>query len=472
MYGAVGLGLGALVLSACGSPSSSGGGDHSTASTASGGGASSSGGAPGTGGAASGSGPSFGGGTFSESPPTLTPDAACAATTQMAEQVVTEVQVPVEVPVEEVIEVPVEVTVTTYLPFDMYVMYDQSGSMGGDTPVGTKWNAIEAALTGFLNDPGSDGIGVGIGYFPFVDPAAPAVCFQDSDCGAYGPCVPVLLVGYCQGADACDPSMYATPEVPIEDIPTVVPKITSSLNAHGPGGGTPTAPALQGALDYAIPWAAAHPDRKTIVVLATDGDPSGCTGNSVQDVANIAASGLTASPPVQTFVIGVGSSLTSLNSIAASGGTSQAFIVDATTGDPTQQFIDAMNAIRESVTTTETHTETQIQTHTETHMETQMQVQTTPVDCQWGIPTPPDGESFDQDQVNVQFSSDSGSPQRIGYVDSKDGCAAAEGGWYYDDNAAPSSILVCDQTCNILTAITSARVDILLGCATEPAILK
>ena len=65
-------------------------------------------------------------------------------------------------------------------------------------------------------------------------------------------------------------------------------------------------PALTGALQYARAWAAAHTDRKTVVVLATDGDPSFCSGNTVQDVANVAQAGFTATPSVETFVVGVG----------------------------------------------------------------------------------------------------------------------------------------------------------------------
>ena len=48
-----------------------------------------------------------------------------------------------------------------------------------------------------------------------------------------------------------------------------------------------------------------------------------------------------------TFVIGVGPSLSALNGIAAAGGTTSAFLVD-TSANVNQQFLDAMNAIRNS----------------------------------------------------------------------------------------------------------------------------
>ena len=378
----------------------------------------------------------------------VVPGEECFSTVSTAEQVVVETTV----------------EIVTYLPFDMYVMFDQSGSMDDETPTGTKWTDVEAALTGFLNDPSSEGIGVGIGYFPFVDPDAPVACCESADCllplpcGSFGPCVELIpgLVGYCEGADSCIPDQYATPDVPIEPITPVVPKITASLAMHGPGGGTPTGPALQGALNYAIPQAAANPDRKTIVVLATDGDPSGCVGNSVQDVANIAASGVSSTPSVETFVIGVGRSLTSLNAIAAAGGTGQAFIVDAANGDPTQQFLDALNMIRDSVTMTEIREE----------------IQTMPVPCEWVIPESPTGETFDKNKVNFDYTSGGNSAERVGYVESEADCANVDGGWYYDDANNPQIMLVCPQTCNVIQATDDTRVDISFGCETEIAVVK
>ncbi|HVU02807.1 MAG TPA: vWA domain-containing protein [Polyangiaceae bacterium] len=366
------------------------------------------------------------------------PDGGCYATVSTAEHVVTTV------------EVPVTTTVTTYKPFDMFIMYDQSGSMNDKTPKGTKWDVIKGALTGFVNDQQNADIGVGIAYFPLSPPA----------CTTSGPncnCINLFITTICipTGGGSCNAPDYAVPDVGIAPLPGVAPAIVTSVGNHGPGGGTPTAPALQGALQYAEPWAAAHPDKKTIVVLATDGDPTGCSGNAVQDVANIAATGLSATPPVQTFVIGVGSSLTSLNQIAQYGGTGQAFIVDATTGDPAQQFLDAMNKIRESSTTTETHTET----HTET--------QSTPVPCEWTIPaSPPNGGTFDKGKVNVTYAVGGGTPTSIGYVDSESACANVDQGWHYDSADAPTKVQVCSQTC---TAIQDSTVSLAFGCETVKA---
>jgi hypothetical protein len=92
--------------------------------------------------------------------------------------------------------------------------------------------------------------------------------------------------------------------------------------------------------------------------------------------------------------------------------------------------------------------------------------------CEWEIPPPPAGETFDKNKVNVQFSSGGGAPQDLGYVPSAADCAAAQGGWYYDDANNPTKIYVCPETCAVLQGVTDAKIDILFGCATKPAVPK
>jgi Mg-chelatase subunit ChlD len=137
-------------------------------------------------------------------------------------------------------------------------------------------------------------------------------------------------------------SDYSMPDVPIQQLPPVAPMIQMSLQAHGPGGGTPTYPALQGAYQYATSWAKMNPGRRTVLVLATDGEPTGCGNtNNVQQIAtDLVAPALAGMPSISTFVIGVGSSLGSLNQLAQAGGTNMAFIVD-TGGDEGQRDLHA-----------------------------------------------------------------------------------------------------------------------------------
>src|SRR4051812_25479664 len=76
------------------------------------------------------------------------------------------------------------------IPLDMYVMLDVSGSMlepTADATV-TKWDAVSSALTDFVGDPASAGIGMGLQVFPIQHPDAPGACKSDNECGQFGPC--------------------------------------------------------------------------------------------------------------------------------------------------------------------------------------------------------------------------------------------------------------------------------------------
>jgi hypothetical protein len=93
-------------------------------------------------------------------------------------------------------------------------------------------------------------------------------------------------------------------------------------------------------------------------------------------------------------------------------------------------------------------------------------VGTARIDCQWQIPEPKAGESFDHGRVNVRYVPSGGaSTLNIGHVPDARHCAA--GGWYYDNPEAPQNISVCPSTCAVLQRDASARVDVLFGCATD-----
>src|SRR5262249_23558572 len=205
-------------------------------------------------------------------------------------------------------------------------------------------------------------------------------------------CVSIGIGCLClpTGGGSCNVPDYSKADVPIQLLPGVAQAIITSLGNHKPGGGTPTSAALQGAVNYATTWAQAHTDHRTIIVFATDGDPSACDTN-ITNISNIAAGALTGTPSISTYVIGVGNSLTNLNAIAMGGGTGQAFLVD-TGADVNQQFIDAMNGIRGQT-----------------------------LGCQFVMPKP-DAGVVDPGQVNVSFSG-SGGGQTLNRVNDAGSCA-------------------------------------------------
>ena len=89
--------------------------------------------------------------------------------------------------------------------------------------------------------------------------------------------------------------------------------------------------------------------------------------------------------------------------------------------------------------------------------------------CEWEIPAPPDGAAFEPDAVNVEFSDGMGGGFQVGAVASASDCPNVVDGWYYDDPADPTVILACPQTCEKLQAFLQGTIDIIFGCATEPA---
>ncbi len=391
-------------IAACGSKSKTtlGGNDTPGGGNSSGGDDSTSSGSGG--GSGGGSNSSGGTGLFNETDGgttgtiMLTPDAACAFSSQMGQQ----------------------------QALDAYMMLDYSASMQMDG----KWTGVTGAINSFVQEPTS-GISVGLQYFA---QSAPPPADAGAAAGLF-----CLIPAVC---DSCDPAAYAKPEIEISPLPGVASQITASLAAHTtPNTATPTGPALQGAIDHATTWANAHPSDATIVILATDGDPSECgsatsTASLLSQVEAIAAAGVAATPKILTFVIGVGTETANLNGIAQAGGTGSAFIVD-TSQNVTMQFLTALNKIRGAA-----------------------------LGCQYKIPVPDSG-TVNTGEVNVQFTATGGKPLLVPQVASQSQCPASGNAWYYDNAANPTEILLCTSTCG--TVATGGTVDVLTGCQTVMA---
>ncbi|MCH9683024.1 MAG: hypothetical protein K0V04_16430, partial [Deltaproteobacteria bacterium] len=95
-------------------------------------------------------------------------------------------------------------------------------------------------------------------------------------------------------------------------------------------------------------------------------------------------------------------------------------------------------------------------------------LQGTPLSCEYSIPEPPAGQTFDPMRVNVEYEDD-GELFALGYVEDAAACEDAGAGWYYDDPAAPTTIHVCPFTCGVFNTIESGSIEIVFGCATVPA---
>lgn len=391
----------------------------------------------------------------------------------------------------------------------------------GDASV-TKWDAVSSALSDFVRDPASAGMSMGLQVFPLRHPDAPKSCTTNAqcapdfgrcfmktcwnaftsltpcdsdaecdnlsgDCVAFGRCekdntfvcpspgtgdcgtdpdtgndlgaclaqpAECTLVGDCRAVD------YATPAVPIAELPAGQATLLGAISAAkpDPNGLTPTGPALAGAISQSKSWAQTHPDHQVVAVLATDGMPTLESSNQVcqpvltqtqiDAVSALAASGKSGTPSISTFVIGVlgpsdtGASAT-LQSIAAAGGSNKAFLVD-TSGDVQAQFRKALDQIRSAG-----------------------------LSCELAVPEADAGTSVDYKQVNVDFTDKSGKVEHLLNVPSQDDCKSApdQHGWYWDVDVSkgevPTRILTCPATCSEFQSTDMGSVQISLGCKTR-----
>jgi hypothetical protein len=254
----------------------------------------------------------------------------------------------------------------------------------------------------------------------------------------------------------CTLEDYSTPDVPIAALPASKNDLVASLEAYTPAqnpfGLTPTGPALEGAIAYARAWAEEHPTRRSIVLLATDGAPTGgCTPSRRSEIAALASVGAGATVPVRTYTIGVfapedpnnpstdaSEGPDTIRAIAEAG-TGEAFVI-SDQQDVAAEFVDALNAVRGHG-----------------------------LSCDFQIPSPAAGKTLDYGKVNVEFTPKAGEDSEvIPYVDDGAECGS-EGGWYYERDtpkSTPKSIRTCNSTCIKLQGSVTGNIEIQVGCET------
>ncbi|HVY29504.1 MAG TPA: vWA domain-containing protein [Polyangiaceae bacterium] len=306
------------------------------------------------------------------------------------------------------------------LAADLFILLDQSGSM---TLEGNRWDPVTGALKAFIQSPSSAGVGVGLQYFP-------------------------LGAGTTEDPAICRVQNYTTPAVPLGPLPDQAQALVASIDAHhftsaqgedAAHWGTPTLPAVQGALQYLTAQAAAHPERRPFLLLATDGLPSKlCTGNNIAGIAMALAGAAAATPPVPTFIIGIGE-LASLAELATAGGTGKPpFIVNGTGTGTEAELSQALTEIRQVA-----------------------------LPCEYTIP-PPSGGEIDPQLVNVEHTASGAASEVFLKVADLAACAAGEKDWYYDSDTAPTKVLMCPAACDALKT-GGGSIDIVFGCATQNA---
>lgn len=306
--------------------------------------------------------------------------------------------------------------------------FDVSGSMGkGDEPYhdkALKWDPIVAASKAFFDSDDIARVSASLVFFPT----------EDED-------------------DRCDAESYANPDVPLTQLPSN--EFSDAIDAVAPAseedwrGGTPTLAVIRATIDYVRELRDAGSTARHAIVLVTDGTPQGCDDedDSVEAVAEAVAA---ANADIPTYVIGVANPITddepnppdnvsSLNQIAESGGTETAFLVD--TGSPTDtiaKFSEIIQSIRSQG-----------------------------LSCEVTIPPPPNGMTFDQDMVNVSLTIDD-EAHPLGYSAL---CSEPEA-WHFDDEAAPTRIVLCDDTCALTKSSAEPSLQVEFGCERRTGMVR
>jgi hypothetical protein len=85
--------------------------------------------------------------------------------------------------------------------------------------------------------------------------------------------------------------------------------------------------------------------------------------------------------------------------------------------------------------------------------------------CEWPLPEAPAGRVIDPDTVTVLLQNDQGQQSEMEHTAGPQGCGEGLLGWYYDDDESPTTIVACEQTCDVLRELHTATVSIDVGCA-------
>ncbi|MCA9641526.1 MAG: VWA domain-containing protein [Polyangiaceae bacterium] len=328
-------------------------------------------------------------------------------------------------------------------PLGSLLVVDRSKSMDVATGGGTRWQALNSALTSFLADTDTEALQLGLVLFPeFLSGSPPSSCVDDNDCGAYGPCQDLGSFDQCFAAlgsapyVSCEAVDYA-PTVAIGPATSVASGITSSIAGVTPAGNTPTSAALLAAIDSLRSWGADHTDHHLAVILATDGDPTDCLPTDANSIAQIAADGLAGSPSVSTFVLGVGINSSPLQQIAAAGTEPDVGVVFADVGsNASQNLTDALRSVRIEA-----------------------------LGCDFLLPEGPPGQTLDYGKINFSVYS-GGQESQVPRVSDANQCGN-EAGWYYTgDPSMPTGITACPAVCDQLKSGSVDKVEYLLGCDT------
>ncbi len=327
----------------------------------------------------------------------------------------------------ECFEESIEIEVVAY-GLDIYIMMDALLFSQFWSPVLTYeemllWSEVRQEISAFVDDPESEGVGVGIQYYGRID--------FDGD-----PTRPTY----------CEVSTYEEPAVAIAELPDNAEEIKSSFPTN-PFNTSPVVPALEGAIRHAKSRVPDHPERKQVVFLitGTSGLFDPFCDSTLESLNNTAEQGYVGDPSIATYVIGIYASdldfspmTTFLRDVAMQGGTSRPYLASLNREDPelAQKLGEARDAAKQTA-------------------------------CGFNLPQEyRDGlpEVVEPDLASIVVTTNDNETIELQTVRDGSYCNAEESGWYFDDPENPSSLVACERTCKMLNLVSISHAELRLNC--------
>lgn len=321
------------------------------------------------------------------------------------------------------------------LGLDIYIMMDAlqfSGFWNLPTLTSdqiTMWSEVQDEISAFVDDPDSEGIGVGIQYYGRIE--------LDGD---------PLITTYC------DVSNYKEPAVSIADLPGNAEEIKASFPTISLATSPvvpPVVPALQGAIAQAKSRVPDNPGRKQIVFLitGTGGIFDPFCGSNIQYLINTAEQGYAGNPSIATYVIGIyrldidySPMIDDLGDVARHGGTLRPYL--ASLSRPVPELARKLGEARDAAKLTAKACGIDL-----------------PQEFQGRLPA-----TVDLDLTSIFVTTSDSQTMELKAVRDHSSCTSGELGWHFDDPTNPSSIVACEQTCERLNSESIDQAKLRINC--------
>jgi hypothetical protein len=396
------------------------------------------------------------------------------------------------------------------VPVDLMLVVDSSGSMVDASGTSTKWELATEALRAFVKDPRSNGLGVGLGFFPKLPPEKP--CTSNANCPVAG-----ALVESCRQKHLCGKAGAAIRIVASECNPagdgcddatdSCLPVGTCSMGGGdclgvgqpcpgGPAGNMCTARSrvcrqvpdggwcMQNYAQATVAIAVLPANESALTGALTTHRPEGGTplGPALKGAITQMVAHRTANPGRKVAIILVSDGLPDgfcsrnfadmIIEDVATARTGPAAIPTYVIGVFAADDIPRARPVMERLATAGgTGMPFLLMTANDLgqrFQETLNQIRGTALACEFMIPT--GTGAIDYGKVNVHWQGAAANEDLL-YVGSADRCDPSRGGWYFDVDPAtgrtPTRVLVCPASCNKFKADPAAKVEVRFGCKTR-----